>query len=137
MQNYHILTKQLDIPKTESVPYSSLNPQHSANFQVRSRHLTKYVFNEPTTNGYRIKMLSWEPRVKSSHNVNHMEDEKQDERELQASGQSHEDPGSEEQLSLPPGSRRGGVGWGAHMLDISCSLLVQQVFRGPPALARK
>lgn len=100
------------ISRGQNLPYSSLNLQHSANFQVRGRHLTKYVLNEPTTNGYRIKMLSWEPRIKSSHNVNHMEDEKQDERALQASGQSHEDPGSEEQLSLPPGSRGGGGGVG-------------------------
>ena len=51
------------------------------------------------------KMFSWGPRVKASHNVNHVEDEKQDEWELPAPGKSHEDPGSEEQLSLPPGSR--------------------------------
>ena len=66
------------------------------------------MLNEATTNGCRIEMLPWGPRVKASHNVNHVQDEKQDERGLQASGESHEDPGSEAQLSLPPGS--GGRG---------------------------
>lgn len=63
-----------------------------------------------------MKMLSWEPRIKSSHDVNYVEDEKQDERELQASGQSHEDPGSEEQLSLPPGSWGGGAAHVRHLM---------------------
>lgn len=40
MQDYHILTKQLDASRADTVLPSSLNPQHSENCQVQSRHLT-------------------------------------------------------------------------------------------------
>ena len=39
-QDYHILTKQLDTPRAESVLHSFLNPQDSAHRQEHSRHLT-------------------------------------------------------------------------------------------------
>lgn len=50
------------------------------------------MLNELTTNGYRIKMLSWDPEAKAFHNVNDVEDEKQNEREPLAPGESYEDP---------------------------------------------
>ncbi|KFO19543.1 hypothetical protein H920_19066 [Fukomys damarensis] len=108
-------------------PFLILNISAPSQIPVTQQTLGKHSLNELTTNGYRIKMLSRDLRAKASHNV---EDKKRDERELKASGENPEDPGPEEQLSLPPGC----AGKGQHMSGVSCSPLVQQVSRaGQPS----
>lgn len=87
------------------------------------------VTNKWTTNGYRIKMF-WGPRVKASHNVNHVEEESRMRGNSQPLDKAMKILGLEGKAEPSTWQLGSGGGEGQHMLGISCSLLAQQVSRG-------
>lgn len=87
------MTKYLDFLRTGFRLHSPSYAQHPVEKPGTEQALEKHMLNELTTDATEDKCSRGGPGLKASHHVNHAEDKMQGKRELQASGESHEEPG--------------------------------------------